>query len=399
MQKPLSLAGGIAAALVLAACGASTPSPAGGQPQKGAASDAPSPTPTPIDAHLVVGEQGASNIITVAGKPTAPLPSDSNYLVEAAMGSGFLLAHTGAQTDDWGGWDDTDHLDYMAPDGKVTRLWNFASGTRVLGEMARRDGSEFGFITQGTVSGCGGSDARSAAEVWVGSSPNQAHKIATLPKLADDGTWQPYTWTAKGIVLAEGLGGGCAGEHLRINWRATDLMDPASGALTKLNSVLGDNCILQDMADDGTMLCLPYADSSKNDFSGILRVVHTDGSHTDLTPPADCTRSADNPGFGIGAVSIAPDAGHAAVATACPPPGGNGDLVVKPSLLDLTTGSFTVLTTGLQPDGWVDNGHLALDTFSAADPTTGQVVIADPSGATTKIATGNVQFVARPAES
>ncbi len=307
------------AAFVLGACGAiqGAGSPSS-SPQNITASNTPSPTatplPPPIPPLLAYDSAGRTVLYSAAGTATATFPPNAPYQVLSPLGDRLLAEHTSAGH--------ADGLTAISATGSTQLLEHFGTPADFADAIGARDGHAWAWMLHGGSTGCMGSQATPTTDVYESSTPGQSTVIAHLPSLASGASWTFYAWTKAGIVLREGGPPGCY-EGPRFNDKATDLLDPATGQVTSLTAKMGSGCLLQDIADNGTIVCKPVPGSSGiqalTATSLLLRIVAPGGSHRDLAAGAFITTCANgHPLFGD--VSIDDDGRYASLSRWCQPP-------------------------------------------------------------------------------
>ncbi len=328
---------------------------------------------------------GQTVLYTTTGVQTAAFPQDNPYQVLSPLGDRLLAAHITAGL--------TDSLYAISAGGALEQLVRFANPADFVDAIGSRDGRAWAWMLHGTVSGCVAAPAGATTDVYVASSPGTGVPVIHLSPLPGAAQWSFYQWTAAGIVLREGNPPGCY-EGPRYNDKATQLLNPATGDLVPLGARMGDGCLLQDIADDGAILCMPASVlGSGHTFSPattLLRTVAPDGSHRDI-PAADFIKTCAAPAA-FGDVSISGDAQDAAVTAWC------GDVTASHPRIStwiVLLRSLLVLRApmaGLDAVSWLPGRPtLIASAYAAGVPVPGTFAVAVDGTATRLMSNGAVQ--------
>jgi hypothetical protein len=246
-------------------------------------------------------------------------------------------------------------------------------------------------MLKGTVNGCAQPPPSATTYLYIGSTPGASRLVAKLPPLRGQLGWTFYQWTAAGIVLDEGGRPGCY-QGPRINVDHTDLLNPTTGALTPLGPRLGSSdCILQDIADDGAIACIPRAVlvpfKAPAPTTTVLRIVFFDGTQHNLTAAA-FLRGCDvaHPVF-FGNVSLSSGPDFVSLTRWCSPPNNISTLIVDTWIIDVgTLEGVEVSVSGLGATAWLPGTSTLIATGDqlgiGARGTTGTYAIAADGTAT-----------------
>ncbi len=347
-DRPILLLGVAVGACGLAACGASPSAhatPAAPNPTLVASppTAAPTPTPTPNPPVLVpplLGYDTAGHAILLdeGGAPTATLPRSSLYSAISPLGSDLLATRLDSVTHRVVG------LAAINSGGDTRVLSSFAAGTDFIDAIGSPDGSQWAWMVNGSGLSCAGAaPPRMVTDVYVQAAGGNRRLLATLPSLGAGVNWTFYQWTNAGIVLDEGGRPGCYGGP-RVNVNATDLLDPTSGAVTKFKDRSGADCIVQDISDDGSAVCMmrPFVIANGRTVGPLLHVISPAGIVT--------------------TVSSAP------FVAACPGPIEFGDVTMSRDARFVSlTGRCSASSSESADMTWVIDGHSAAIARSSVD--------------------------------
>jgi hypothetical protein len=356
----------------------------------------PIPPPPPIPPLLAFNStlNSGGTLYSSTGVLTGSLPANSPYLVVSPLGGRLLAEH---QTSHGG----VDSLYAMTATGATTKLETISNPADFIDAIGSADGTRWAWMLKGTVNSCAPPPPSATTYLYIGSTPGASRLVAKLPPLKGQLGWTFYQWTAAGIVLDEGGRPGCY-QGPRINVDHTDLLNPTTGALTPLGPRLGTgNCILQDIADDGTIACIPTAvlvpSQAPAPSATVLRIVFFDGTQHNLTAAAflrGCDTS--HPVF-FGNVSLSSGPDFVSVTRWCSQPHNSSNTLIDTWIIDVGTlegvkvsvsglgatawlpGTATLIATG---DQLIFGAQGTTGTYSvAADGTATQLINADVSPA------------------
>jgi hypothetical protein len=291
-----------------------------------------------------------------------------------------------------------DSLVAMTATGATSKLETIANPADFIDAIGSGDGTRWAWMLKGTVNGCTQPPPSATTDLYISSTPGASTIVAKLPPLAGQLGWTFYQWTAAGIVLDEGGRPGCY-QGPRINVDHTDLLNPTTGALTKLAPKLGTgDCILQDIADDGTIACMPSAvvieSKTPAPTATVLRIVFYDGVQHNVTAAAflqDCDVSRPVL-FGNVSLSSGPD--FVSVTRWCSPPHDSTAMLIDTWIIDVgTLQGVKVSVSGLGATGWLPGTATLVATgdqlsFGGQNTTGTYAVAAD--GTATKLTNADI---------
>jgi hypothetical protein len=358
------------------------------------------PPPAPIAPLLASSQTGnfTQTLYSTAGVPTATLPAKAPYQIVSPLGDRLLAEQT--TTLDNQGFYGIDALDAISATGSVSKLETITDPNDFIDAIGSETGTQWAWMLKGPVGGCAGTPPPPTdTYVYVSSTPGQASLVAKLPPLKPNGVaWTFLRWTAAGIVLSEGSPPGCY-EGPPINTNPTDLLNPSTGTVTPLAPKLGTgDCILQDIADDGTMACIPYALVS--DYAApaasatVLRIVFPDGTEHDVTATpflqgCDVSRPIE---FGGVLLSAGPE--FVTLDRWCAAP-RSGNEVADVWIIDVETlDSVKVSVTGLGATGWLPGTTTLIatgDLLEGSDQNTEGTYTVDAGGTATKLTAADIE--------
>jgi hypothetical protein len=351
----------------------------------------PIPTPPPIPPLLAFDENSGETLYSPTGARTGTLPTNSPYTVISPLGDRLLAEHSN-------GGGAVDSLYAMTATGATSKLESIANSADFIDAIGSGDGSRWAWMLKGTVNGCAQPPPSATTYLYIGSAPGASRLVAKLPPLKGQLGWTFYQWTAAGIVLDEGGRPGCY-QGPRINVDHTDLLNPATGALTSLGPRLGSgDCILQDIADDGTIACIPSAllvpSQAPAPSATVLRIVFFDGTQHNLAAAA-FLRGCDVAYpvfFGNVALSSGPD--FVSLTRWCAPPHDRNATLIDTWIIDVgTLDGVKVSVSGLGATGWVPGTSTLIATgdqlIGGAQNTTGTYTVA-ADGTATKLTNADV---------
>jgi hypothetical protein len=356
------------------------------------------PPPASSAPLLAYNSTGAQTLYSASGVPTATLPAKAPYQIVSPLGDRLLAEHTTPVNSS--GFYDIDALDAIAASGSVSKLETITDSADFIDAIGSEDGTQWAWMLKGPASGCAGlAPPPTDTDVYIGSTPGQSKLLAQLPPLKPQGVgWTFLRWTAAGIVLSEGGPPGCY-EGPPINPNATDLLNPTTGTVTPLASKLGPgNCILQDIADDGTMVCLPSSlvieDKSPSASATALRIVFPDGTERNITAAPFLQGCDVSEPVQFGGVLLSPGPELVTLDRWCAAP-HTGNETIDVWIIDIETlDSVEVSVTGLAATGWLPGTTTLIatgdnDEFGPANTPGTYVVGAD--GIATKLAAADIE--------
>lgn len=363
------------AAVLTTACGStqinSTPTTHSAVPSP-TASSSPSPTPAVVGPLLSLATASGPNILmepdgqqtgVLAQTPTTP------YIRSPFGNQLFGILNYGSF--------ENPVLDAINPDGSWTSLGTAIPQSHFVDAIGDDAGGAWALVTVGT--NC---TRASRATLDVGTASGM-RVVATLPALV--AVWQLRSFNAAGIVL-QAVTCDISGTVLE-----TELVNPNTGSVTNLTSVLGATCpVFVDISDSGAMLCSDRDGVRETAFT----VVDAAGAPHQYQFPIDaeyCT--GDEAGLGISPDVISDDAKYIAVSDSCMYPGENGG---RQQLLIINTTSG-VITRGptslyLEPEMWLPDDELVVSEPTLSGEWTGGTWVVSPDGSARAISsTGTAQ--------
>jgi hypothetical protein len=233
----------------------------------------------------------------------------------------------------------------VSSDGTLTTLEkNVAGSPSVAG---RDDGQAWAWAVQTNAPACG-SSTRAAFDIYTGDGIG-ARKIGSASFGPGVTQVSLVAWTAAGIVAQGDNTCGGPGDPSTLAISPAILIDPATGAATGLASRIGTDCSFEDIADDGTIVCIVVGSAPA------LRVIAPDGTQTHYSISGLTSRHCIN-----GGVPLSADASFAAVSISCPTASG-----IRLVLLDLASGRVVTVTgaSNLAPTLWTPDDILIATDF------------------------------------
>lgn len=358
------------------------------------------PPPAAIAPLLAYNQTGnfTQVLYSAAGAPTATLPAKAPYQIVSPLGDRLLAEHTTA-TDSQGLYG-IDALDAISATGSVSKLETITDPNDFIDAIGSEDGTQWAWMLKGPVNSCAGFPPNATdTDVYISSTPGQEKLLAQLPPLKPQGLgWTFYRWTAAGIVLSEGGPPGCY-EGPQINPNPTDLLNLSTGTVTPLASKLGSgNCELQDIADDGTMACIPSAllngEAALAASATVLRIVFPSGTERNVTAAAFLNGCDVSKAMQFGGVLLSAGPEFVTLDRWCPAP-HNGNERIDVWIIDIETlNSVEVSVTGLAATGWLAGTTTLVatgdnDEFGPSNMPGTYVVGAD--GVATKLTSADIQ--------
>ncbi len=353
----------------------------------------PLPPPQPIPPLVgVASNSNAESLYSAAGARTAAFPDNDNPV--SPLGD-RLLAEQQTSLDGNGGYG-VDALVAITSTGAISNLETIADPKDFIDAIGSEDGTEWAWMMKGPVSGCAGNSPETETDVYIGSAPGQSKLIATLPVLKPLGLgWTFHRWTAAGIVLSEGGPPGCY-EGPQINPNHTDLLNPTTGTVTPLAPELGSgDCLLQDMADDGTVACIPSAlvapEHAPALSATVLRIVLPGGAERNVVAAPflkGCATSSDVL-FGNVLLSAGPEL--VSLTRWCAQNGE--DTLVDTWIIDIETlNSVKVSVTEIGATGWLPGTTTLIATgdLGVGSPNTLGTYAVAADGAATQLTTADI---------
>jgi hypothetical protein len=353
------------------------------------------PPPPPIPPLLAFNStlNSGETLYSSTGARTGSLPTNTPYNVVSPLGDRLLAEHRN-------GGGAVDSLYAMTATGATSKLETISNPADFIDAIGSGDGTRWAWMLKGTVNGCVQPPPSATTYLYIGSTPGASTLVAKLPPLKGQLGWTFYQWTAAGIVLDEGGRPGCY-EGPRINVDHTDLLNPATGALTPLGPRLGTgDCILQDIADDGTVACVPNAvlvpSQAPAPSATVLRIVFYDGTQHNVTA-AEFLRGCDvaHPVY-FGNVSLSSGPDFVSLTRWCSPPHDSSTMLIDTWIIDIgTLEGVKVSVSGLGATGWLPGTATLIATGDqlvgaqgtagtyavAADGTAAKLISADVSSA------------------
>ncbi len=379
------------ATIALAGCGASTlPTSAAQTSPTPAPSSIATPAPVPVPLPPLEGTDSAGNTIlyNASGMATATLAAGSPDSVVSPLGNRLLAERSNAAHA-------VDALDAISADGSTQQLETIGDPAGFIDAIGARDGRAWAWMMKGTTNGCAGQRPPAATtNVYVASRPGSEALIAQLAPLSNGAQWMFYQWTAAGIVLTEGGPTGCSNGP-RINTDPTDLLNPSTGSVTPLASRLGTGCVLQDMADNGTVVCttLNYFKSQSPIAASatLLRIVSPSGRSEEVTAAQflqGCSSPMGSPAPAFGDMSISGDGRYVSVTQWC-----NGQQTVQATtwVIDAQTLAVTqVSVAGIGAVEWLPGEDTLIATvantnYGAPPPSGDGTYAVSPHGQATEL--------------
>lgn len=358
-----------------------------------------SPTPTlpvipplppipPLLAFRSTLNSGAT-LYSPTGARTGSLPINTPYFVVSPLGNRLLAEHRN-------GGGAVDSLYAMTATGATSKLETISNPADFIDAIGSGDGNQWAWMLKGTVNSCAQPPPSATTSLYIGSAPGASTLVAKLPPLKGELGWTFYQWTAAGIVLDEGGRPGCY-EGPRINVDHTDLLNPTTGALTPLGPRLGSgDCILQAIANDGTIACVPSAVLSPSKAPApsatVLRIVFSDGAQHSITA-AEFLRGCDVSQLVLfGNVSLSPGPDFVSLTRWCSPP--HHSSIIDTWIIDIgTLNGVKVSVSGLGATGWLPGTATLIATGDqvaiGTQATTGTYTVA-ADGTATKLTNADV---------
>ena len=356
----------------------------------------PPPTPAAPLLGYDVGGSFTSRLYDAVGARTATLPSNTAYTVISPLGGRLLAEHNVPLS---GGFYGVDSLDAMTATGSIARLETINDPAAFIDAIGSDDGTKWAWMMKGAANGCAGlAPAPTETDVYISATPGQATLLAKLPPLKPNGLgWTFHRWTAAGIVLSEGGPPGCY-EGPPVNPNHTDLLNPVTGAVTALAMRLGSgDCLLQDIADNGTMACIPSAsvlnDAAPTASDTVLRIVLPGGAQHDVTAGPLLQGCVFNNVL-FGGVYLSAGGEFVSLDRWCPAP-HNGHQLVDVWIIDVETLNMVKASiTNLGATGWLPGTTTLIATgdiaaYSDANSTGTFAIAAD--GTATKLTAADIQ--------
>jgi hypothetical protein len=393
-DRPILLLAVALAACGLDACGASPSAhatPVAPHPTLVAsaptATSSPTPTPSPpvlVPPLLGYDTAGHAILFNESGTPTATLPRSSLYSAISPLGSDLLATRLDPATQR------VDGLAAIDPGGDTRLLSSFAPATDFIDAIGSPDGSQWAWMVQGSGLSCAGeAPPRMVTDMYVQAAGANPRLVATLPSLGLGINWTFYQWTNAGIVLDEGGRPGCY-TGPRVNVQATDLLDPASGRVTKFKDRIGVDCILQDIGDDGSAVCMmrPFVVANGRAVGPLLHVVSPAGIVTTVSS-APFVAACPGP-IEFGDVTMSRDARFVSLSGLCSR--SSSDSTDMTWVIDAHSAAIARSSVdGLEAMGWlpdrdllVASGQLMTTTVGPTTTTPGTYEVA-PSGTATRL--------------
>jgi hypothetical protein len=314
----------------------------------------PAPPVPPLLGFDVSGS-GPPSLYSATGMRTFTFPTNSPYQVISPLGTRLLVEHQVTS----GMYLQVDALDAMTSTGAISKLETITDSSDFIDAIGSPDGTKWAWMLKGPVNGCGGNPPPPTDTfVYISSTPGQATLLAKLPPLKPNGLgWTFYQWTDAGIVLDEGGRPGCY-EGPRINEDATDLLNPATGTVTALTPKLGTgDCILQDIANDGTVACIPSAvavqEHAPTASATVLRIVLPTGTQKNITAAQFLQGCGTSSPVLFGDVEITGAADFVSLTRLCAAPHSDTSSLLDTWIIDVATlNDVKVSVTGLDATGW-----------------------------------------------
>jgi hypothetical protein len=392
---------GLVAALATA-CGSATVTAhvtarATASPSATAVSPAPTlpiiPPPPPIPPLLAFNStvNSGETLYSSTGARTGSLPTNTPYSVVSPLGDRLLAEHRN-------GGGAVDSLYAMTATGATSKLEIISNPADFIDAIGSGDGTRWAWMLKGTVNGCAQPPPSATTYLYIGSTPGASTLVAKLPPLKGQLGWTFYQWTAAGIVLDEGGRPGCY-EGPRINVDHTDLLNPTTGALTPLGPRLGSgDCILQDIADNGTVACVPSAvltpSKAPAPSATVLRIVFSDGSQHNVTA-AEFLPGCDvsHPVF-FGNVSLSPGPDFVSLTRWCSLPHDSSTTLIDTWIIEVgTLNGVKISVSDLGAMGWFPGTATLVATGDQLGPgqqtTSGTYTVA-ADGTATKLTTADI---------
>lgn len=351
----------VIATIALAGCGARTlPTSAAHTSPTPAPSSIATPAPVPVPPLEGTDAAGNTILYNASGIATATLAAGSPDSVVSPLGNRLLAERSNAAHA-------VDALDAISADGSMQQLETIGDPANFIDAIGARDGRAWAWMMKGTTNGCAGQPPPPATtNVYVASKPGSEALIAQLAPLNGGAgrQWMFYQWTAAGIVLTEGGPPGCYNGP-RINTDPTDLLNPSTGSVTPLTSQLGTGCVLQDMADNGTVVCAPSSDlASQSPIAAsatLLRIVSRSGRSQEVTAAQFlqvCSSPMGSPYYGD--MSISGDGRYVSVTQWCSEP---QTVLATTWVIDAQTLAVTrVSVAGIGAREWLPGEHTLIAT-------------------------------------
>jgi hypothetical protein len=358
------------------------------------------PPPAAIAPLLASSSTGpfTQTLYSASGVRTATLPAKDPYQVVSPLGNRLLAEHTTAI--DSQGFYGIDALDAISATGSVSKLETIANPDDFIDAIGSETGNQWAWMLKGPVGGCAGTPPPPTdTDVYISSTPGQATLLAKLPPLKPNGVgWTFLRWTAAGIVLSEGSPPGCY-EGPPINTNPTDLLNPTTGTVTSLAPKLGTgDCILQDIADDGTMACIPYAlvsnDAAPAASATVLRIVFPDGTEHNVTAAPFLAGCDVSEAVEFGGVLLSAGPEFVTLDRWCSAP-HNGNEVTDMWIIDVETlDSVKLSVTGLGATGWLAGTTTLIatgDLLEGSDQNTSGTYVVGPDGTAAKLTSADIE--------
>lgn len=364
-------------AALMTACGAEQTSPTVSAHAEASATPTPAlatptlpPLPPPQPIPPLFGGPADGNtqsLYSAAGARTAAFPDQ--YAPISPLGDRLLAEHQTALVNGFYG---IDALVAITATGAVSKLETITDPADFIDAIGSDDGTQWAWMMKGPLNGCGGTPPpETDTDVYIASAPGQSKLIAKLPPLKPIGLgWTFYRWTAAGIVLSEGGPPGCY-QGPQVNPNPTDLLDPATGTVTPLASKLGSgDCILQDIADDGTMACIPsslvIAEKAPAPTATVLRIVLPGGAEHNITAAPFLKGCATTTDVLFGNVLLSPGPELVSLSRWCGNAKNDGNTLIDTWIIDIETLNMAkVSVTGLDATGWLPGTTTLIATGDA----------------------------------
>lgn len=386
--------------LVSTACGSAKAVVAKAKPSTTAAIQSPSATLLPLAPPPPVGplvafnfNNHAASLYSVGGTLTASLPATSPYEIISPL-DGSLLGEKRSPTGV------VSALVRIASNGSVTPLETIANPADFVDSIGSDGSDEWAWMLKGKLVGCSGElPSAVSSDVYISSTPGTGRMIAALPPLQAGVQWQFYRWTAAGIVLTQGGPPGCYSGP-RINEDPTVLLNPTTGVVKPLDPQVGsDPCVLQDIADDGTIACIPHAvifgTKPPAATTTVLRIVFPDGTQHNIIAGPFLAGCAPADGAAFGDVSLGGGSDLVSLTRYCADQHNPGNQIEDTWLIDTETMNVAkVDVSGLDAMGWIPGTSTLIASESEnVFPVLYETYAVSANGAATKLANVNADIV------
>jgi hypothetical protein len=373
----------IVVASLVVACGSSSvhkptasPSPAPSVPASATPSPAPTSTPSPAPALDVtplipdLAADGTLNLLQEDGSIAGSFPASTSLELFSPLGNGFL---GGRQSNG-----QISALVSIQAGGSLDTLQTINNPATFDGAVGALDGHAWAWL-QGPEYSSLCNQGLSAGGLEVQSPGRPAHAIAQLPSGGATAGWSLGGWVGNDIWLVRTSG--CP--YTATGTTAGYIAHESAGALTSVQSQLGNGCSLSGVSLDGSMLCatqpVKAADTTWR-FVGAGGVVR---NFSVSSLPSLCSGHGTLHDFEGIALSL--DGGYISIDAGCSGTARFDQLFI----VNTATGAVTHVSSPiyLAADSWLPDGTLlCTDLSNAMSP---QSYLVTTAGVVSRLAPGD----------